>query len=407
VGAEVTVDDILAAAEAGDLRFAMTSASQSNSGASAYLGFLSAFAGAPEVLRSQDLRRPEVTDRITRLLGSVERSSGSSGWLNDLLLRDYDAFDAMVNYEALVIEANQQLVARGDEPLYAVYPVDGLAIADSPLGYVDRGDGDERRRELFGRLQEYLLSPPVQQEILGLGRRVGAVGMRVDDVDEQVFNPEWGIDVERPISPIRIPDAAVIREALDLYQTSFRKPSFTVYCLDYSWSMEGDGQTQLLAAMETLLDPALARRNLLQIAPDDTTVVIPFDGLPRAPLTVEGNGEQDLAALLSQVETTPLGDATNIYDPVAEAFRIMDQASVEGRFPAVILMTDGEANAGSFDALRVQLDHVGLDGVPVYAILFGSASEAQVTEITELTGGRVFDGREDLIEAFRTAKGYN
>jgi Ca-activated chloride channel family protein len=133
VGADVTVSEMLAATESGDLRFMMTSASQSNSGASAYLGFLHAFAGSPEVLQAEDLQRPEVRDGVTRILGEVDRSSGSSGWLKDLFLREYDDFDAMVNYESVVIETNQELVAQGREPLYAVYPVDGLAISDSPL----------------------------------------------------------------------------------------------------------------------------------------------------------------------------------------------------------------------------------------------------------------------------------
>ena len=35
---------------------------------------------------------------------------------------------------------------------------------------------------------------------------------------------------------------------------SFRKPSFTVYALDFSGSMEGQGQQQLTKAMQTLLD---------------------------------------------------------------------------------------------------------------------------------------------------------
>jgi Ca-activated chloride channel homolog len=41
----------------------------------------------------------------------------------------------MVNYEVLVIEANQRLVTQGQEPLLVCYPADGLAIADSSLVY--------------------------------------------------------------------------------------------------------------------------------------------------------------------------------------------------------------------------------------------------------------------------------
>lgn len=47
VGTDVTVDQILQAVRAGQLRFMMTSATQSNSGASAYLGFLYASAATP------------------------------------------------------------------------------------------------------------------------------------------------------------------------------------------------------------------------------------------------------------------------------------------------------------------------------------------------------------------------
>ena len=140
VGREVRVQEILDAAEAGRLRFAMTSATQSNSGASAYLGYLHAFANSPDVLTQAHLQDASVQAQIKRFLGSVNRQTGSSGWLMELMLAHYEQFDAMVNYEALVIEANQQLAQRGQAPLYAVYPVDGLTIADSPLAYVDHGN---------------------------------------------------------------------------------------------------------------------------------------------------------------------------------------------------------------------------------------------------------------------------
>lgn len=140
IGQAVSVRDILAAAEAGMLRFAMTSATPSNSGASAYLGYLHAFVGNPEVLTREHLDKPEVQEHIKRFLGKVHRQTGSSGWLLELVLKHPDQFDAMVNYETLVIEANQQLVAQGQAPFYAFYPIDGLIIADSLLAYVNRGD---------------------------------------------------------------------------------------------------------------------------------------------------------------------------------------------------------------------------------------------------------------------------
>ena len=95
----VRVEDFLSAVERDHLKFMMTSATQSNSGSAAYLGFLYAFAGQPGVLTSKDLANPTMREKVRRLLASVDRSSGSSGWLKDLFLQKYENYDAMVNYE--------------------------------------------------------------------------------------------------------------------------------------------------------------------------------------------------------------------------------------------------------------------------------------------------------------------
>jgi Ca-activated chloride channel family protein len=408
VGKPVTVEQILLAAETGKLRYMMTSATQSNSGASAYLGYLYAFAGRPDVLTSKDLGNPGVRDKIKRILGTVNRSSGSSGWLKDLFIQKYDDYDAMVNYEAVIIEANQQLAANNLEPLYVIYPEDGLAIADSPLGYIDHGD--TVKEKIFTDLQAYLLSPQVQQEILGLGRRVGLVGMSVQNADKAVFNPEWGIDVKRVIAPIRLPDAAVIRQALDLYQTAFRKPSLTVYCVDFSGSMaENGGVDGVKSAMRALLDQDRARELLLQASPADTTVVIPFNNRVINEWTVKGNDPDALRDLLAKVNALSPDGGTDIYSPVMRALDVIHASGKQEKtFAAVILMTDGESNTGvDFPQLQEHAASIGLTNVPVFAIQFGDASKSQLEQIAGLTSGRIFDGKKDLASAFRDAKGYN
>lgn len=406
---DVYVEDILNAAEAEDFQMMMTSATQSNSGASAYLAFLYAFAGSPDVLTSEDLNNPAVAEKIKRILGSVDRSSGSSGWLKDLCLNRYEECDAMVNYEAVIIEANQQLTRLGREPLYAIYPVDGLAIADSPMGYVNQGDAE--KEQAFLDLQTYLLSESTQQEILRMGRRTGVVGMNVANADKSVFNPDWGIDVTRAIVPITFPNATVIREALVLYQTAFRKPSFTIYCLDFSGSMQGEGEKQLETAMRTLLDQETASQYLLQGTPDDITIVLIFnDQVPNAnevqAWTVQGNDPQELRALYDKIANRQPDGGTNIYMPVQIALDIFFEMGVGNRFPAVILMTDGQSNEGSYADLRSAYDSAEYR-VPVFAITFGNASTDQLKQIADLTSGRIFDGTVDLIDAFRKAKGYN
>ena len=142
IGARVTTKDILAAVEGGQLKFLMTSATQSNSGASAYLAMLASGIGKTDLIEAGDLDKDSLHATVRGLLAGVQRSAGSSGWLADLYREGEKTgarYDAMWNYEAVIKETNDRLREAGYELLYAVYPADGVSVADSPLGFVDRG----------------------------------------------------------------------------------------------------------------------------------------------------------------------------------------------------------------------------------------------------------------------------
>ena len=114
--------DILDAISSGKLKFSMSNPTTTNSGASAYLGLLSTLAGNPEVLTNEMLEDETLQSEIKTLFTGLERSSGSEDFLEELFLNgDYEA---VVSYESSIININKQLVARGEEPLYAIYPVD-------------------------------------------------------------------------------------------------------------------------------------------------------------------------------------------------------------------------------------------------------------------------------------------
>jgi Ca-activated chloride channel family protein len=402
VGKDVKVADILAAIQSKKLKFIMTSASQSNSGASAYFGFLYALLGNPEFISKTDLHKPELKTQIRQLLSGINRSSGSSGWLKDLYLKGN--YDAMVNYESTIIETNQELVKQGREPLYVVYPVDGLVIADSQLGYVNNGDAD--KEDFFKKLQAYILSADVQKQFLDLGRRTGFAGV-VQNAPANVFNPDWGINTSKILSPIKMPSSDVILEALNMYQTEFRKPSLTVFCLDYSGSMDGERIKQLKESINILLDPDKAKQYLLQPSPEDVIVVIPFSDSPGEVWTLRGNNPDSLNDLIAKINNYSVGGGTDIYSPCMNGIDIISKMDTGQFNSAVILMTDGESNAGAtFSDFSSDWTSMGKD-IPVFAITFGEASEDQLNQIVNLTRANTFDGKTDLVTAFRKAKGYN
>lgn len=398
-GKDVSVKDILAAIQGGKMSFCMTSATQSNSGASAYIGFLYALLGKQEGMTAEDLQGEQLRADITGLLGGVERSSGSSDWLKDLFLKE--DYDAMVNYECLIIDANRQLESEGKEPLYIVYPYDGLSIADSPLGYVDHGDS--QKEEAFQAVQQYLLSKEAQSEIEATGRRISANG--VSDENKDVFNEEWGVDTERILSPIQMPDADVLMEALNLYQTSFKKPSLNIYCLDFSGSMEGTGEAQLKDAMSQILLQENASRNFLQANAGEVNEVIFFDNTILDIERAADDSDEALAQLYQKVADFQIAGGTDIYNAAAQALAEASSYDLEKYTPAIILMTDGVSDY-NYQTFQEAWDILGID-VPVFSITFGTADPTQLEELAEATGGRVFDGTQDLTEAFRSVKGYN
>jgi Ca-activated chloride channel family protein len=407
---DITVEDIAAAATADRFRLAMTSATQSNSGASAYLGFVYALSGNPDVLTLDVLADPDLRERVRDLLAQVDRSSGSSGWLKDTLVAKPGAFDAMMNYEALIIEASQALVAAGEEPLYAIYPATGIAVADSPLGLIDRGD--PAREAAFLDLQAYLLGPEVQARLASLGRRAGPIGLMADGADGAVWNPDWGIDPTRAIVPVPTPAAEVIREALTLYQTELRKPSLTIWVLDVSGSMAGTPLAELKRAMTLLLDPEAAAVSLLQPSSRDVTVIVPFNHDIAASTRVVGNDPAELARALSGVNRLQAQGGTDLYRALAGALEELEAYSRDGTLfdylPAIVAMTDGASDDINRDAFLAMLAASGFGrDVPIHAIAFGEADEAQLEELNAATLGRLFHAGDDLGAALRQAKGYN
>lgn len=397
-GKEVSTKDILNAIESGNLKFTMTSATQSNSGASAYLAFLTALNS--ETLTSEDLDKPELKSEIISLLSGVERSSGSSNFLVDLFINGN--YDAMVNYEQLIIQTNEKLAEQDKEPLYMIYPSDGLSISDSTLAYLDHEDSE--KEEMFLNFEEYILSDETQSKIEKTGKR-NKNGTVLDE-NKEVFK-KWGADLDKTLNTIRYPKSEVIEKALNLYQTEFKKPSFTVYVLDYSSSMRGKGYDQMVEALGEVLIPENANKNLLLGNSEDITYIVPFS--TEVIDIAEGRGNStELQSLYDKVLEYNVSGATSLYEATLEAVDLVDKnCNLATHQPSIILLSDGAANgAMGINDLEEKLGEVNKD-IPIFSIKFGSSDDEEIKKIAELTNAKVFDGRSDLIKAFKEVRGYN
>ena len=401
VGREVPHGELVGAAAGGDLRLATADAARSHVGALAYLAALYEFAGAPTVLTGEHLGDAALVDRLAGLYDAAERAPGGAGWLLEDYVAAPEEADGLVNAEALLIQANQELVRRGEEPLHIVYPVGGQGILDSPLGYVDRGDA--RKERIYIALQEHLLGEDAQAAFRAAGWRTGPVGLDPGGEDPAVWNPLWGVDTERTIRPLRWPAHGVLREALNQYLAAARPPAFTVYVVDRTQSMAGEGDRALQEAMRALFDQQEAQSRWAPIGPRDVTAVLPFGARAEEAWIVEGNDQAALAGLLGHIaEREPAGHA-DVYLPTIEARRLVE-AQGDGRLAGIVLLTDGRSRTGTNLRLVRNAWQAAERPLPVYAVLLGEAEESYVRGLVEVTGGEVFAGVEGAYPAARRAR---
>lgn len=390
--------DIVEAISSGKLKFSMSNPTSTNSGASAYLGMLSTLAGNPEVLTKQNLNDENLKSQLKTLFSGMQRSSGSEDFLEEMFLKS--DYEAVMTYESSIININQKLEAQGKETLYAIYPVDGVSISDSPFAYID--NKNEGVKELFKEIQSYILSDEGQKLLQQQGKRTW-FGGTTTNADKSIFNPEWGIDTTKYISPIKYPSTEVIKLALNLYQNELRKPVHVVFCLDYSGSMYGTGEKELKSAMNYILTEQAAN-DFIQFAEGDKIDVIPFANKVEGIWSTKNGTDTEL--ILNNINNMEPDGMTALYPAAQKAIELLENEDNEKYNLSIVLMTDGLGNRGSYYDLRDKY-YNSRKNIPIYSIMFGSADEAQLEQIANLTNAKVFDGKLDLVKAFKEVRGYN
>lgn len=393
---DVKMSDILSLIKQGKLTFSMANPISTNSGASSYLNILSTLAGNPDVLTSNHLKNSKLQEDLKTFFTGLSRTSGDEDFLETSFINgDYDA---AFTYESSIININKRLAKEKKETLYAIYPVDGVIVCDSPLVYINNRNNNKKK--IFLELQEYILEDEGQEILLNLGRRTW-YGGTTDNAPKDIFNKDWGIDTTKYISPIKYPSQDVIKEALLLYQTKLRKPVHVIFCLDYSGSMYGEGIDELKKAMDFILSDK-AKTSMIQFSSEDKIDIIAFSTNVNKPWSAKGD---NIKLLLDKINNYSVDGATALYPAAKEAIKLLKDETSEYN-SSVILMTDGEGNIGAFSDLENTYQSIGKE-IPIYSITFGQADYEQLNKMASLSNGKVFDGRESLVEAFKSVRGYN
>lgn len=387
---------IAQAAGKGQLRYAMTNPTSSNTGMSALFAVASAVAG-----KTEDLQVQEVDEAVLKdFLRGQTLTAGSSGWLADAFAQNPQALDGIVNYEAVILRLNTRLPAS--DPLILIYPQDGVITADYPLMLLR-----EEQRGRYQQLVAAIKSPAMQQ------RLSKEAGLR--PAIPQARPPASLPDVTT--AELSFPNRLDVIDAILLaYQGEWRRPATSIFVLDTSASMFGPRIAQVREALKVLAGAssptATASTRYARFQHREQVALIAFSNQvsPATFIDFSDPRQQQQArdAIVAYADALDVNGGTAIYSALLAAQNLARtiQAEHPDRFVSIVLLTDGENTVRP--SLRDYLQRIPPnDGVRVFPILFGEANQHEMQQLAAHTGGRIFDGRTDALrQVFQQIRGY-
>ncbi|HZC33658.1 MAG TPA: substrate-binding domain-containing protein [Candidatus Bathyarchaeia archaeon] len=393
----ITWKDIEAKSADGSFRFAMTNPAASNSGLVALIGVAAALSGSSDSIDTGTIDKTA----LRAFFKGQALTAGSSGFLADSYVRDQGAVDGIVNYESILMSLNAS--GKLTEPLALIYPKEGIVTADYPFMLLNAA-----KRDAYDKVTAWLRTPEVQGRIMTTTLRRPAIpGVALDPR----FTSQTLIELPFPAK------LETIDALITAYLDEVRRPASAVFVLDLSGSMNGDRLDQLKAAMRALTgtDPSLTGQFARFRAHEQVTIVTfssQVDDTQEFTIDDTNPDGPDMTAIRSYIDGLTASGGTAIYDGLEQAYQVVadSQAKDPNRLYSIVLMTDGENNAG-VDAKGFAADLAGLapavHAVHTYPVLFGEANKDAMTSIATTTGGALFDATTTSLQTiFKQIRGY-
>lgn len=392
-GGQISWADVADAAAEGSLGFAMADPHHTNSGLAALVGVATAAVGTGGVLRPGDVS----CDRLRGFFSGHRLTDDSTVRLTDAFARRQDGLDALITYESEILALNSG--GRLRTPLEIVRPKDGTVLSDYPLLLLDPA-----KRAAYDRLVEWLKSERVQKRIMERTQRrpIDPGLTRIPALREPIGNALYFPDQQ----------AVVDRLLADYGDPKRDAAGHVLFLLDFSGSMRGERIEQLRATFDGLSGADDSRSGkFVRFHRGETVTVMRFGGRVLDERSVTYSGPRDLERLRALVASDDFGDATAIWSTLDHAYGkvaalVRDRPDVP---LSVVLMTDGENNAGlGLDAFvrRYAGRPDAARAVRTYTVRYGEADTAELDRAARATGGRMVDATaQSLLSAFKEIRG--
>jgi Ca-activated chloride channel family protein len=392
-GGRISWADLADAAADGTVRFGMADPRRSDTGRAALVGVATAAAGTGSALREEDVS----CDRLRGFRSGQSLTGASSRELLDDYADRQDSADALIAHESELLSLNAGNELR--EPLEIVHPDDGMVLSDFPLLLLAPD-----RRTAYGKVVDWLLSDDVQRELM---RRTHRRPVNQDVEPSRELRTSIG-------NALSFPDRlSIVEQLVDDYGDPVHAGGDqVVFLLDFSTSMRGERIAALRAAFAGLSGADRSSTGkFARFYRGERLTVVRFGGRVLEERTVTVRSDADLRTLDRVVAGGGFDDATAVWSALDRGYRIAADAvrAAPERPVAIVLMTDGENNAGlSYAQFLRRHGRLGsaADAVPTFPVQFGEADAAALERAAAATGGRMVDaGVSSLSDAFKEIRG--
>jgi Ca-activated chloride channel family protein len=289
------------------------------------------------------------------------------------------------------------------EPLALVYPKEGIVTADYPFMLLNA-----TKKDAYDKVTSWLRTPEIQTRIMTTTLRRPAIpGVALDPR----FTSQTLIELPFPAK------LETIDALITTYLDEVRRPASAVFVLDLSGSMNGDRLAQLKTAMKALTgtDASVTGQFARFRAHEQVTIVTfssEVDDTREFTIDDTDPTGPDMTAIRDYIDGLSAGGGTAIYAALEHAYQVVAdiQTKDPNRLYSIVLMTDGENNAG-VNADEFATDFGALPSaahaVHTYPVLFGDASKDAMTAIATMSGGTLFDATTTSLQTiFKQIRGY-
>lgn len=390
-GKQLTWADIAAGAAAGQIAFGMADPRRAGSGLAALIGVATAATGEGRALRPEDV----TCDRLGGFFAGQRITADTTADLVERFVAAQDDTDALVSYESVLLSVNAD--GRLGEPLEIVYPQDGIVLSEYPLLLL-RPD----RRAAYDRVVAWLLGDAAQTMIM---QRT----LRRPIVPGVARDPRLGPAIG---NSLYFPDRQETIDRLLANYGAVGRPGHVIFVLDSSGSMRGLRLARLRATFAGLggVDRSPTGK-FTRFYHGERITLIRFGGAVLGERTFTVEDQRDVDAMRAFLASDDLADRTAVWSALDHAYQIA-AASLRAepdRPLSIVLMTDGENNAGAgLDDFvrRYRALPAEARAVHTYAISLADAGRADLGRAASITGGRLTGATTaSLQEAFKDVRG--